>query len=70
MSSCSKSSSNADSASLIIRGNEYWTGHEEEEALKKEEEDTARVDAGGIWGRLWDKRSRAGVNWVSSLSSD
>ena len=49
MSSCSKSSSNADSASLIIRGNEYWTGHEEEEeeVLKKEEEDIAWVDAGG-----------------------
>ena len=58
MSGCSKSSSSAGSASLISRGNEYWTGHEEkeeeeekeekeEEALKKEEEYTARVDAEG-----------------------
>ena len=70
MSGCSKSSSSAGSASLISRGNEYWTGHEEkeEEALKKEEEDTARVDAGcRAHRRLWDKRSRACVNWVSSL---
>ena len=49
MSSCSKPSSNAGSASLISRGNEYWTGRAEEEALKKEEEYT-EVDAAN-WRR-------------------
>ena len=49
VSGCSKPSPNADSASLIIRGDEYWTGHEEkEEALKKRwKKDTTEVDAGG-----------------------